>query len=234
MKNKIIILTILSSLTIFSQTNNIEKIFEQIKNKLDKVNDYSAEVNIAVNMDFLKMPKSKAEIFFKKPDKFKMKSSSFAILPKAGIDFNPQRILDYDFSSEFVGDTLVDESKVSLYKITPNTDTLKFVSAVLAIDETEMLIRQLILTSDNNAKVITSFSYDKQKEFALPSELKVYFDFSEVEGDPTKKRRNRNIPENFKGEITITYRDYKINQGIDDAIFIEEEENFEEEKKVNK
>lgn len=221
MKSKVIFIYILFVVSLIAQ-NDIENVLTQIKAKLDKVNDYSAQINIAVNMDFLKMPKSKAQIFFKKPNKFRMKSSSFAILPKAGIDFNPQKILDYNFNEEFIGDTLIDDKKVSLYKIIPNSDTLKFDSAILAIDLQEVLIKQITLLSNKNASIVTKFKYDKYKEFAMPSELKVLFDFSDVEPDNKKKRRSR-IPKEFKGEITITYSKYEINKGINDSIFIEED-----------
>lgn len=232
MKYKLILLIIFSSSLYFAQSKDIDAIFKQIKTKLNKVDDYSAEINISVKMDFLKMPKSKAEIFFKKPDKFKLKSSSFAILPKTGIDFNPQRILDYDFSSEFIGDTLEDDSKLSLYKIVPVNDTLKFQSAVLAIDQSELLIKKIILSAKNNAKVLTKFEYDAYKEFALPSKMEVTFDFSKVEEEPNQKRRNRNIPKDFSGKITITYNEYIINQGVDDIIFLDEEENKKNEETI--
>jgi hypothetical protein len=64
--------------------------------------------------------------------------------------------------------------------------------------------------------------------------MEVTFDFSEVEEDPDKKRRNRNIPKNFSGKITITYKEYRINQGIADSVFSDGNENAEEESKKNK
>ena len=38
------------------------------------------------------------------------------------------------------------------------------------------------------------------------------------------------IPSNFKGDITISYTNYKVNRGIDDSIFEEEKEEISEEK----
>ncbi|MBK7980689.1 MAG: outer membrane lipoprotein-sorting protein [Ignavibacteriae bacterium] len=211
---------LLITVSVFAQENNAEKIITGIKNKINKVENYSAEVQVSVKFDFLKMPKSKAEIFFKKPDKFKLKSQKLAILPKGVIDFNPQKILDKDFTSEIIGDTLVDGKKLSVIKIIPNADSIKFASAKLLVDKNEFLIKQIILSLKENAKIITYFNYSDQKEYALPSEIKINLDFSQAEEGENNRRRN--IPDNFKGDISIIYSNYKINKGIDDSVFTDE------------
>lgn len=211
---------LLITVSVFAQENNAEKIITGIKNKINKVENYSAEVQVSVKFDFLKMPKSKAEIFFKKPDKFKLKSQKLAILPKGVIDFNPQKILDKDFTSEIIGDTLVDGKKLSVIKIIPNADSIKFASAKLLVDKNEFLIKQIILSLKENAKIITYFNYSDQKEYALPSEIKINLDFSQAEEGENNRRRN--IPDNFKGDISIIYSNYKINKGIDDSVFADE------------
>lgn len=211
---------LLITVSVFAQENNAEKIITGIKNKINKVENYSAEVQVSVKFDFLKMPKSKAEIFFKKPDKFKLKSQKLAILPKGVIDFNPQKILDKDFTSEIIGDTLVDGKKLSVIKIIPNADSIKFASAKLLVDKNEFLIKQIILSLKENAKIITYFNYTDQKEYALPSEIKINLDFSQAEEGENNRRRN--IPDNFKGDISIIYSNYKINKGIDDSVFTDE------------
>lgn len=233
MKIKALLITISLSIITFGQSNEADDLLNQIKNKLNLVNDYSANVEISVNMDFLKMPKSKAELYFKKPDKFKFHSNNFAILPKAGVDFNPQKILDNDFTAAIVGDTLVDNSLMSIVKIISESDSSKFSSANLFVDRNEMLIKKIILDAGEGSSIVTEFNYDDQKEFALPSEIKVSLDFTETENDNSKKRRSK-IPSNFKGDITISYTDYKVNLGIDDSVFIDENENSEEESKENK
>jgi len=233
MKIKFFFLFIILTNLYFAQNNEAENILNEIKNKLDKVEDYSVDVNISVKMDFLKMPKSKAKLYFKKPDKFKFHSESFALLPKTGVDFNPQRILDYEHKAEIIGDTLLNDEELSVIKITPDADTLKFSSAILLVDTKESLIKELILSSEMNAKITSAFKYYDQKEYALPSEIKVSFDFSEVKESENKKRRGSNVPENFKGDITISYSNYLINQGIDDSIFEEETEDKNEKEKTD-
>lgn len=233
MKIKILLIFLSLSILTFGQSNEADDLLNQIKNKINLVNDYSANVEVSVNMDFLKMPKSKAELYFKKPDKFKFHSNNFAILPKAGVDFNPQKILDNDFSAVIVGDTLIDNSLMSIVKITSESDSSKFSSANLFVDRNELLIKKIFLDAGEGSSIVTEINYDTQKEFALPSEIKVSLDFNETEKDNPTKRRSK-IPSNFKGDITIRYTDYKVNQGIDDSVFIDENENSKVEIKENK
>lgn len=235
MKLKITFLLLFFSIISHSQTTSADNLLNQIKDKLNEVNDYSVNVEVGINMDFLKMPKSKAQLFFKKPDKFKFNSTGFAILPKAGVDFNPQKILEYDIATEIIGDTLIDDKKLIIVQITPKADTLKFQSATLFIDDIDLLIKQIKISAFTGADITTKFKYDNSLEFALPSELNVNFDFNEmVEDDKPKKKRSK-MPSNFKGEISIKYSDYKVNLGIDDSVFEEEKEDTSNsEKKANK
>jgi outer membrane lipoprotein-sorting protein len=217
----------------FGQSNEADELLNQIKNKLNLVNDYSANVEVSVNMDFLKMPNSKAELYFKKPDKFKFHSNNFAILPKAGVDFNPQKILSSDFTANIIGDTLINSSLNSIIEIISDSDSSKFNSAKLFVDKNELLIKQIILDASEDSSIKTEFNYGDQKQFALPSEIKVSLDFKEPEKENSKKRRSK-IPNSFKGEIKILYTDYKVNQGIDDSVFIDDVKNSEDKINENK
>ena len=236
MKIKITFLLLLCTIFNFSQSANADDLLIQIKNKLNEVNDYSVNVEVGINMDFLKMPKSKAQLFFKKPDKFKFNSTGFAILPKAGVDFNPQKILEFDHFSEIIGDTLLDGKNHKIVKIIPKADTLKFASATLLIDNIDLLIKEIKISAIKGAEITTKFKYDRSLQFALPSELNINFDFTELaDNDDKSKNKRSKMPSNFKGEISIKYSDYKVNLGIDDSIFEEEKiEASESEKKGNK
>lgn len=223
MKTLIFILTLFLSSITFSQTKSAEDILEQIKDKMSLVNDYYANVEVSVKMDFLKMPNSKAELYFKKPDKFKFNSTNFAILPKAGFEFNPQKILSNNYQTIELGDTIIDNEKLKIFQITPDVDSLKFKSANLLVNVEELLIKEIILDVGSSASIITKFTYGEYSDFALPSELKVTLNFSAEEKNDNSSRRRHRIPSNFKGDILIKYKNYKVNEGIEDSFFVDEE-----------
>ena len=51
-------------------------------------------------------------------------------------------------------------------------------------------------------------------------ELDIVFNYSEEKN--TQEKRRRRIPENFNGKLSIKYTDYKVNEGIDDSVFVDE------------
>ena len=57
------------SLSLFAQEDLVNK----VKAKLDRVKDYQAEGRMTLDVSFIDAPPSKVTIFFKKPDKFKVK-----------------------------------------------------------------------------------------------------------------------------------------------------------------
>ena len=89
MSKKILPLVLLFSILAFSQSKNPDSILDRVKEEFNKIDDYTVDVKIKVDVDFLKMPDREAKIFFKKPDKIHIESEGFAMLPKEGLNFSP-------------------------------------------------------------------------------------------------------------------------------------------------
>ena len=62
--------------------DNTEKIYRS-------VNDYKVEMTISVSVPAFRMPKKKYKVFFKQPNKVKIKSRGFGILPRTGMFTSP-------------------------------------------------------------------------------------------------------------------------------------------------
>ena len=61
----------------------------KVKAKLDLVNDYEADGKMKTNVAFIKAPIGKVKIFYKKPNKFKLKKDGgISLLPKGGVSVN--------------------------------------------------------------------------------------------------------------------------------------------------
>ena len=63
---------------------NPNSILNGVQKKLNKALDYTVDVNIKVDLPFIKMLPIRAKIYFKLKDKFKVESKSIAIVPKQG------------------------------------------------------------------------------------------------------------------------------------------------------
>ncbi|MBO9684397.1 MAG: hypothetical protein J7502_17310, partial [Flavisolibacter sp.] len=65
------------------------ELVKKVKAKLDKVSDYTAEGKMRIDVSFIDAPESKVMVYYKKPDKFKVKKNGgISILPKGGVSVN--------------------------------------------------------------------------------------------------------------------------------------------------
>src|SRR4051812_22421852 len=87
-KNFLLLIVVQSSvLTAFSQ--DMTELVNKVKAKLEQVNDYVAEGTLKTDVSFIKAPSGKVRVYFKKPDKFKLKKEGgISILPKGGVSVN--------------------------------------------------------------------------------------------------------------------------------------------------
>ncbi len=79
---------------VFGQSMTIEKIRDNVIAQFEQINDYQVDTKISVKMTGFRMPKKKIRINYKRPDKIKVETKGFAILPKTGVDGNPSEFLD--------------------------------------------------------------------------------------------------------------------------------------------
>lgn len=222
---------ILSAINVYSQKDPY-KIIDQLKLKFQKVKDYETNARIKIDVNFLKVPEAKAKIFFKKPDKIKMESEGFAMLPKEGLNFLPDKFLGKDITAIYTGTNVIDEDTLSTIKIIPNNDSSKVVLSKLWIDEDNSLIRKVETTTKKRGTFTVELFYGKQISFGLPDSVILSFNVNnvpvpnsitgEVQTQSERKRKKR-FSGPMVGKVKVYYSDYKINVGLSDELFIQEE-----------
>ena len=219
------ILVLLFSINLCSQqTNDAEKLLEEIKEKYEEINDYQVKVHIHVDVDFLKIPDKNATVYFKRPDKFRIKTKGFVMLPKKGVIFVPTDFIEGEYSTI----SLSKDENTAVMKIIPYDPESDLILSTLWID----IKKKRIIAVDANTKNAGSYKVDlsyADNHFDLPSVINIFFDIREFElpisftGKFIKKEIKKAKDEETKGNVTIRYSDYKINEGIDDKIFIKME-----------
>ena len=222
-----IILFIVSYFFTFAQTE--ADLVKKVKAKLDKVNDYQAEGKMKIDVSFIKAPQGKVKVYFKKPDKFKIKKEGgISILPKGGVSINLNSIVSTsNYAIVPAGESIIDGIKVKVVKLLPLDENSDVVLTTLYIDETNLLIRKSSITTRENGTYQMEMSYGKYIDWGLPD--KVVFSFNTrdyklpkgvtFEYDSGNKPKNEEVLKNKKGKVEISYTNYSINKGIDDRIF---------------
>lgn len=209
------------------QTKNPEIILKNVKAKFEKIKDYQADVVVKLDMEAVKVPDTKAKVYFKNPNKYKIESDGFAMLPKQGINFSPVQLLQGDYTSVYVRSETIDGQLYDVVKIIPNNDTTDIILSTMWINSSKSVIHKVETSTKKGGTVQIDFEYDP-KFIPLPIELKFSFNAGEVRL-PSQNQLNKNDEKKnrisgvrrIKGTVLMKYSNYKINTGLSDSFFEE-------------
>ncbi|MEG8946186.1 LolA family protein [Rosettibacter firmus] len=210
-----IILFIFLFTSLYAQSKDATRILNELKQKFEQINDYEVDAEIKFNLNTIKIHDSKVKIFYKKPDKFKIKSDSFVMLPKQGINFHTIFLNQKNFTSIYMH---TDKNKIDVIKVIPISDTSDIILATLWIDNSKKVINKIETVSKRGGTFLIELFYDYN--LFLPSSVKFIFGQStSSENNQNKNFERRNLREPPSGNIIINYKNYKINKNLPDEIF---------------
>ena len=218
---------------------DVERVVDKTQKQFEKAFDYQVTMKIELKVPGFRMPKKKYKVFFKQPNKLKIKSRGFGMLPKTGIFTSPKdnfdnlknmRLISINNNNEQVyikGEVIVDSLKLKM----PNEYAkLGFKPTVtVKIDTNNWVINNIITELDTLKLVEIKNTYKKvDNNYIMPSASTVqYFikdaklsgwlkkDITSIVGKNPLEKSNDMV----EGKISIIYEDYIINKGIKDKIF---------------
>ena len=201
----------------------------KIKEKLSKVNDYTAEGTLKTDVTFIKAPAGKVKVYYKKPDKFKLKKDGgISILPKGGVSVNISTLFTPgDYVALAAGEATVNGIKTKMIKVLPSDENSNIVLSTLYIDEANLLVEKAVTTTKENGTYEITMTYGKYSNYGLPDKIVFSFNTKDyklpkgitLEFDEGTKQPEADKLKNKKGKVEITYSSYTINKGIDDSVF---------------
>lgn len=205
-----------------------EELVKTIKAKLEKVNDYTAKGKLKANVVFIKAPIASVKVYYKKPDKMKIvNEKGISFIPKGSVNINLAKFLSASGNYEIVDAGKEASTGLRILKLLPSEENSDIVLSTLYIDEKAELIKKAKNTTRDNGTYELEMSYGKYAAFGLPD--KVIFSFNTKEyklpkgvtfdyDDGGEKKQDDSM-KNKKGRVEITYAEYIINKGVNDAIF---------------
>lgn len=231
MKKVLIVFLILSS-PIFSQKKDPNLILNEVVINFNKINDYKVDVNIKVDIEFLKVPESNAKIFFKQPDRISLKSEGFAMLPRNGFDFSPNSLLKGDYTAIYEREEMIGDRSLAVIKVIPLGSSSEVILSTLWIDEKMNVIRKVESTTKTSGTFTIELNYDDKMKYPLPSNMvfsfnidKMNFPSAMLGETDTKKKSKKPADTLTKGKVYVTYSNYLVNSGIQDSVF-EDKNNY--------
>jgi hypothetical protein len=228
MSNKLFSIVFLFSMVGFSQSKDPEAILNKVKAEFSKIEDYTVDIKVKVDVDFLKMPDREAKIYYKQPDKIHIQSEGFAMLPKEGLNFSPLSLLNSNYTSFYVREDTLNRIVTSVIKVIPLDGRSNVILSTLWVDTK----RDLILKVESSRKPEGTFTIDMdylktEKGFWLPSSLVFTFSIDRsilprkfnFDTDSDLKKAMEDSTKVQTGKVFIDYSNYKVNTGLSDEIF---------------
>jgi outer membrane lipoprotein-sorting protein len=204
-------------------------LMEIIQTKLEKINDYEASASLKTQIPFLKVPDAIVKIYYKKPDKIRIKNENgISLVPKETVSISLYSLVNSHYQALDAGSDKVQGIPVRIIKLLPADENGELVLATLYIDTRRMLVLKVKTTSRENGTNEVELFYGKFVDTGLPDKIIFSFntqDFKLPKGvtfdydDGSVKKKETETSQNQRGKIEITYLSYSINKGIPDSLF---------------
>jgi outer membrane lipoprotein-sorting protein len=214
--------------TLFAQKE--EALLQKVKAKLNTVTDYEASGKMKLDVSFINAAESDVTIYFKKPNKFKVKKAGgISILPKGGVSVNTASLLPVgNYQTIPGGKGVVDGVTTTIIKLIPTDEIGDVVLSTLYIDENAAVIRKAVVNTKESGSYEVGMSYRKYTAWGLPDKVVFSFntkDYKLPKGISFEYEKGGAKPvedkaKNKKGSVTILYESYKINKGVDEKNFL--------------
>jgi hypothetical protein len=212
-----------------SPAQDIETILEKARIKINQVNDYQASGKMKTNVAFLKVPVANITVYFKKPNKLKLKSEKgVSFIPKGAVSINMNSLLESDrFTIIDAGTEKINNVMMRVAKLLPLDDNSDVVLSTVYIDPSNFVICKAKTTTRENGTYELVMTYGKYIAYGLPDRIVFSFntrDYKLPKGvtfdfdDGSEKKKPEDL-KNKKGKAEIDFNSYSINKGVPDNIF---------------
>lgn len=250
-KFMLVLLFGITALSAEAQKNISEHSVSQVRDSLitqfDRVQDFAVKVRIDMDMPGFRMPKKMVEVLYKRPDKFKVESASFAIVPKTGLMLSPEKIFASMSDVKIIS---TDSNRIQLQsgfnpdsaRMQMGTSQMKDLKEQMQIrlwvDPERWVITRMQTFADTVAFMTMQSTYTEAKpniwlpesthlSFAVPSNFTRGHGQPEIDDEhiPDAIKEQMKSQKEVKGSVTLEFLNYKVNTGLSDDLF--EKEGFD-------
>ncbi|MBW2610485.1 MAG: hypothetical protein JRC68_09105 [Deltaproteobacteria bacterium] len=204
----------------------VDDILRNLQSTFAEIEDYTVMLNVKSDIKQVRVPQMEVTAFFKQPDKLHLQSTGFAMLPREGMFINPNRFNREDFYMSILGkETLKDIETIKLELVHRN-EKIKVRKLIIWVDPVRWISLKIDTVTWQGQSASVDFKYEKfQDRYWLPVKASAMMDltgfkgFSRFHEMPDWENETESASNDRKGEITIQFYDYRINEGIPDFIF---------------
>ena len=204
-----LILSIFPSLVI-SQSNEAKVRILNVVKKLEAVPPYSCDVNIDINVKFIKIKERTGKMYYKSPNEIDYKINGFAFLPKKEMGATSTDL----FQKEFIAIDMGKEKENQIIKVIPMDIHSEIVTGQFWINKMDLIEKMILITKEKG-------SYTAELNYSdilynIPYSIKMSFDVKNqkmpamLTGDLESYVEEEELEEVSKGTITIHYSNHQF------------------------
>lgn len=210
-------------------------LFEKLRSRLNGIDDYTADVNVKIDVSFMKVPVLKGKLYFKAPDKMLLeRGKGISILPKKNVSLTLNSMLPTGAATVIdAGKDVIDGRDVRVIKVVPHEDVNQIILTKIWVDEQRNLALRTESTTRDNGTVKMDLSFGDYMDRGLPDKVVVHLDVKEYklpkgvtmdyDTGGGSEMAMQDDGKRKKGTIEIKYLNYELNKGLSDDIFAEKE-----------
>ena len=228
MKNKYGCLLVLAGILfgqLTLQAQDAKAIVRQTFKNFAPVLDYSCKASFNFDIPGLNIDHIDGTIFYKRPNKFRVRSNGIIFLPKQ----NPNQILNIiadtlTFLPVWIGKQTVNNTNCDIIQLVPLKD-IDIVAAKLYIDA-KGYVQQAQITSKENGPANVINTFDASSKYAMPAKSVISFDMKKFKVPKmvavdinSKSSTVKKDTGKTTGSVSIVFSAYQFNQKIADSVF---------------
>ncbi len=229
----LILFTLLFSVTESYSQADAKHLIRTLNQQFAKVHDYSADVLMQFNLPGVKMNDMQGKVFYKKPDKFRIKAKGIFFLPKQ----NPMQQIGAilqdtnSYTAVISGYEKIQNSECAVVNIIPLRQDVDLILGKFWIKTINPQVVKSQITSKQNGTVESESKYNDKISSHLPSSIFVTMEMNKIKmpkmmaADLNKKSSPKTSSglQKEKGKIELHFSNYKINTKLSDAVFVDTE-----------
>jgi hypothetical protein len=210
------------------QAQDPTALMNDIRKKMEKIADYEAEARFKTEIPFLKVPDATVRIYYKRPDKVRIKNQhGISLVPRETTSISLYQVLHSPGQALDAGKDVIRGIPVRIIKLLPLDENGDLILSTFYVDPDRLLILKAKTTSRRNGTNEVEMYYGKFLATGLPDKIIFTFNSQEFklpkgvtfDYDDGSTRKKQEVTGNQQGKIEITYLDYSINKGIPDSLF---------------
>ena len=209
---KITIITIALILQglVFSQSNEARLKMLNVVEKLESVPPYSCDVNIDIDVKFIKIKERTGKMYYNSPNDIDYKIKGFAFLPKKEMGATSTDL----FKEDFIAIDMGFENDNQIIKVIPMDINSEIVTGQFWINKSELIQKMILITKDKGSYT-ADLTYSNINH-NLPKSIKMSFDVKNqkmpamLTGDLESYVEEDDDGEISTGSITINYSNHEF------------------------